>query len=70
MYPPPHGPCPWHTECAALHTIAAATRHVAIVPDPGTGQAVAAAMVRAYQAAGIPCTARVTTPDLTGARAV
>jgi len=42
----------------------------AIVPDQGTGQAVADAMVRAYQAAGIPCTARVTAPDLIGARPV
>jgi homoserine kinase len=42
----------------------------AVVPDQGTGQAVADAMVRAYEAAGVPCTARVTTPDLTGARAL
>lgn len=42
----------------------------AIVPDHGTGQAVAAAMVHAYEEAGVPCTARVTTPDLVGARPV
>ena len=42
----------------------------AIVPDPGTGQAVAASMIQAYEKAGVPCTARVTTPDLTGARQV
>lgn len=42
----------------------------AIVPDHGTGQAVAAAMVQAYQKAGVACTARVTTPDLAGARPV
>ena len=30
-YPPPHGPCPWHTEHATLYTIVSATR------PPGDG---------------------------------
>lgn len=42
----------------------------AVVPDHGTGEAVAMAMVHAYEQAGVPCTARVTTPDLIGARPV
>jgi homoserine kinase len=42
----------------------------ALVGDESVGARVAAAMERAYAAAGVPCTTRLATPDLVGARAI